>query len=372
MRTRTFSFFVTMSTLLCFALPSFAQVNAQKKRPKKVRPKIEVVFALDTTGSMSNLIEVAKSKIWSIANQLVTAKPRPEIKIGLIAYRDIGDAYVTQITPLTDDIDDIYEKLHALRAEGGGDGPEHVNQALSDALTKIQWDKRKNVLRLIFLAGDAIAHDDYQDGLNSSKLAKAISQAGIHLNTIRCGSDSKTQAQFKALASLGNGDFSSIVGGTRVVTTPYDKKLSKLNSELADTMVGYGNRATKRRAKKKSAARKGLSASAAAENASYSAKSSRMNKEDLLQALDDGAALESIVVDHLPTKMQKMTEKKRKQYIEKMQKKRAKIKKKILALSKKRDAHLKKKRLKSKSKNSFDSRVVKTLSKQAKAIHVVY
>src|SRR5690606_21051289 len=58
--------------------------------------KVEVVFVLDTTGSMSGLIDAAKEKIWSIAASMSQATPAPEISMGLVAYRDRGDAYVTQ------------------------------------------------------------------------------------------------------------------------------------------------------------------------------------------------------------------------------------------------------------------------------------
>src|ERR1044072_3947248 len=61
------------------------------------KPKVEVVFCLDTTGSMGGLIEAAKQKIWSISNQIANGKPIPELKIGLVAYRDKGDAYITKI-----------------------------------------------------------------------------------------------------------------------------------------------------------------------------------------------------------------------------------------------------------------------------------
>ena len=55
---------------------------------KKKAPQIEVVFCLDTTGSMGGLIEAAKQKIWSISNQIANGKPTPELKIGLVAFRD--------------------------------------------------------------------------------------------------------------------------------------------------------------------------------------------------------------------------------------------------------------------------------------------
>ena len=51
-------------------------------------PKIDVVFVLDTTGSMSGLIQTAKDKIWSIASTMASAQPTPEIRIGLVGYRD--------------------------------------------------------------------------------------------------------------------------------------------------------------------------------------------------------------------------------------------------------------------------------------------
>ena len=55
------------------------------------KPIVEVAFVLDTTGSMGPLIEGAKRKIWSIATAIVDANPNAEIRMGLVAYRDIGD-----------------------------------------------------------------------------------------------------------------------------------------------------------------------------------------------------------------------------------------------------------------------------------------
>ena len=93
-----------------------------------------MVFVLDTTGSMSGLIQGAKDKIWSIANHIVSGKPTPDVKIGLVAYRDRGDAYVTKKHGLTGDLDAVFENLNAFRADGGGDTPEHVAKGLSDAI----------------------------------------------------------------------------------------------------------------------------------------------------------------------------------------------------------------------------------------------
>ncbi|MDH5346070.1 MAG: VWA domain-containing protein, partial [Gammaproteobacteria bacterium] len=66
------------------------------------RPVIDVVFVLDTTGSMSGLIDTAKEKIWAIASTMASAQPTPDIRIGLVGYRDRGDAYVTRVVDLSD------------------------------------------------------------------------------------------------------------------------------------------------------------------------------------------------------------------------------------------------------------------------------
>src|SRR5947209_11607192 len=100
----------TFSALVALALVA-GPLSADEKRPAGKKPQVEVVFCLDTTGSMGGLIEGAKQKIWAICNQVVSGQPTPEVKVGLVAYRDKGDAYVTQILDLTDDLDAVHAKL---------------------------------------------------------------------------------------------------------------------------------------------------------------------------------------------------------------------------------------------------------------------
>src|SRR4029079_562253 len=55
------------------------------------KPMLEMVFVLDTTGSMGGLLEGAKQKIWSIVNDVMQSPSRPAVRVGLVAYRDRGD-----------------------------------------------------------------------------------------------------------------------------------------------------------------------------------------------------------------------------------------------------------------------------------------
>src|SRR5438309_11943033 len=125
------------------------------------KPAVEVACVLDTTGSMGGLLEGAKRKIWSIATAIVDSNPDADIRMGLVAYRDIGDDYVTKKVELTTDIQDLYANLLELKARGGGDWPESVNEALHTAVTRLAWSRGPEICRIMFLIGDAPPHMDY-------------------------------------------------------------------------------------------------------------------------------------------------------------------------------------------------------------------
>lgn len=350
--------------------PEATETTVEKPIQQAERPRIDVVFVLDTTGSMSGLIEGAKRKIWAIANRLASGQPQPEIRIGFVAYRDRSDEYITRAYKLTNDIDEAYAHLLSLQTAGGGDTPEHVNQGLADAIRTMPWSNEPKTLKLVFLVGDAPPHDDYNDGLNSSDLVKEAQSKGIIVNTVRCGSDPATETAWRSLASLGGGQFTSIVqnGGMVAVDTPYDKKLHELGTMLNGTVMSYGSAHDKANSAFKMSNRAKMSAPAAAEAASYSAKSRRMNKEDLLGALDGGLSLDAIDEEALPTELQNLDKGARKGYVEKQQAQRKKLQGEILELTKQRDAYLKD----TEKSDGFDGQVVDMLREQAGDIGVAY
>lgn len=356
------------------ATPPVAQTAGPSGPVQAVGPRIQVVFALDTTGSMGGLIQGAKQKIWSIANQLASGNPRPEVEMGLVAYRDIGDDYVTRIEPLTEDLDQVYEHLMAFQAGGGGDGPEHVNAALAAAIRQTPWSKDKDVLRLVFLVGDAPAHDEYDDGMTSASLAKEARRAGIVINTVRCGADGATERAWQQIAQFAGGRYASIAqdGGVVAIATPYDAELSRLNSDLADTVMGYGTAVHQAASARKMRRRKSMSLGAAASAAGYAAKSKKMNREDLVGAVERGVDLESVSEDELPVELKGLSLEARKEKIAEKQAERKRINQRILELSKKRDAHIRDATKKSKAKDGFDAQVLDMVREQTATIGVSY
>src|SRR5688572_26119500 len=97
-------------------------------------PTMEMVFVLDTTGSMGGLLSGAKQRIWGIINEVMQSSSLSSVKVGLVAYRDRNDHYITQILPLTEDLDKVYSTLMDYEAAGGGDEAENVRRALAEGV----------------------------------------------------------------------------------------------------------------------------------------------------------------------------------------------------------------------------------------------
>ena len=216
---------------------------ARRAAPSQInRPRVEVVFCLDTTGSMGGLIDSAKQKIWSICNKIVGGQPSPQLKVGLVAYRDRGDEYVTKTFDLSSDLDEVHSRLMRFQAAGGGDEPESVNEALHVALTNVDWSTDSNVLRIIYLVGDAPPHTDYANDISYKVSCKKAHEKGIIINTIQCGSIQSTTPFWKEIAQNADGRFVQIAqdGGVMTVCTPYDARLAEINAQLAQTGVVYG------------------------------------------------------------------------------------------------------------------------------------
>ena len=157
------------------SIPSFSGTDSHQ---------IDVVFAVDTTGSMGGLLDGAKQTVWSIASHIKQTDPEASIRIGLVAYKDVGDEYVTKPFMLTTDLDAMYAELASYTAAGGGDTPEDVDAALNDALYKMSW--RPGAKKLMFVVGDA-PPASRGEVPTFDVLAREAASRGITINAIRCG-----------------------------------------------------------------------------------------------------------------------------------------------------------------------------------------
>jgi Mg-chelatase subunit ChlD len=354
-------------------LGSWQPLFAKTAPTSQSKPRIEVCFVLDTTGSMGGLIEGAKQKIWSIANEMISAQPTPELKLGLIGYRDRGDEYVVKSFSLTDDIDAIYGHLRQFQADGGGDAPESVNEALAEAIHKMPWSSDHKVLKIIFLVGDAPPHMDYPNSLKYPDLCREAAKKDLIINTIQCGAMAETKPIWQEIAKLSEGSYVGISqsGNVAVISTPMDKELSRLNERIGATLIPYGDSKLQAEVHAKYAAAKSAPVSAMADRLSYNSKSGKavQGRGELIDALNDHTLkLEEIDQKQLPAELQKLDRNELQKRIAKARDERADLQKQVVELSKKREAYIQteNKRLAAEGKgDAFDQKVTETLHAQA-------
>ena len=347
-------------------------------------PKIEVVFVLDTTGSMSGLIQAAKDKIWSIASTMASAQPAPEIRMGLVAYRDRGDAYVTQVIDLSDDLDSMYAKLMDFQAQGGGDGPESVNQALHDAIHDISWSQDPNAYKVVFLVGDAPPHMDYQDDVKYPTTIKLAKSKGIVINAIQCGQNPATTRKWQQIASLSQGDFFNVAqdGSAVAVATPFDDAIAKLSKQVDDTRMFFGSEAEKVKAELKVKATDKLHAKAtpssrarrASFNVSAGGKRNFLGENELVDAIASGRVdMDEMNEADLPASLQALAPEDREEVVKEKAAKRSELESQIKDLAQKRDGYIADQiEAEGGAEESLDHKLYRTVRKQAAEVGLSY
>jgi hypothetical protein len=338
------------------------------------KPRVEVAFVLDSTGSMGGLIEGAKQKIWSIANSIVARKPTPEVRIGLITYRDRGDQYVTKRFDLTADIDTVFKNLQSFSADGGGDDEESVNQALHEAVYDLSWTADRGVLKIVFLVGDYPPHMDYRDDVKYQATCAEAVKRDLIVNTVQCGEVPETSAVWQEIARLSEGAYVALAqsGNMTVVSTPFDAEIAKASEALGGTVVAYGERERQEEARSKVATAAAAPASVAADRATYNLASGGkaiQGTGDLVADAAEGTVdVSKLKVELLPPEMQKMSPAQRTAYLATQQAKRDSLNVKLTDLARKRAAFLEQeqKRLSAAgSGDAFDTKVAEIIAAEA-------
>lgn len=205
---------------------------------------IDLVLCLDVSGSMNGLIESAKLRLWDIVNELARMKPTPNLRVSLYSYGatpyPADKGWVRNELDLTEDLDEVYKKLNALRTNGGD---EYVARVSKTALEEQKWSSERNALRLIFVAGNEPVDQDKKVILDD--VAAEARKAGVIINTIYCGSaNSGEAAGWSKFAATCGGRYMSIDMNRAttqvVVKTEFDQEIIKLGDELNKTYLAIG------------------------------------------------------------------------------------------------------------------------------------
>ena len=140
-------------------LGTLANAVADARTDSSRRPRLDLVFMVDATGSMGDEIDKLKTSMRAMAQQIAQLPGQPDICYGLVAYRDRGDVFLTRAHDFTNDLGAFQGLLARIHAQGGGDIPEALNEALHEVVHGLSW--RVDAARMVVLVADAPPHLDY-------------------------------------------------------------------------------------------------------------------------------------------------------------------------------------------------------------------
>lgn len=166
---------------------------------------VDIVFVMDTTGSMGDEIDILRDTLYSIYMRIkqISAGGTLAIRFGMVLYRDKGDVYLTNVFDLTSDVDSFQDFLYKVNAGGGGDTPEDIVSGLKAAST-LSWNDQ--AVKLAFLITDAPGHlSSYGKWVD---LAGTFARRDIKIFAIGAsGLDITGEGQLRMLSQYTKGSF---------------------------------------------------------------------------------------------------------------------------------------------------------------------
>jgi Mg-chelatase subunit ChlD len=213
------------------------------------RPRVDVVFVIDSTGSMADEIRTVKTHLTKIVKEVEAGQPSPYLRVGVVSYRDHKPeeyGYLYKKLELTDDIEKAVDYIWDIEATGGGDLPEAVSDGLDVAINNMNWNNMvgsqnqqvgsyPSIKKLIFLIGDAAPHGvgstdrsfeqgcpeghDYEENIQDAR------DKGIKVYTISgSGIDSAGIRVFKEIASETGGRYTHLSYARQEVEQYYENE----------------------------------------------------------------------------------------------------------------------------------------------------
>ena len=344
--------------------------------PSDTRSKVQIALLLDTSGSMSGLIDQARSQLWKVVNTFIDAEQNgetPFVEVALYEYgnndQPVGNNYIRLVHPLSRDLDEISKRMFQLTTNGGD---EYCGAVIQRALADLSWDENPKTYKAIFIAGN----EPFTQGpVNAQQACRDSIGKNVIVNTIHCGSrDQGISGQWHDGAALAGGKFMVINQDREVdhIAAPQDKKISELGAKLNETYIGYGKRRSQALLSQTSndeLATKEKGSGADVQRAITKSSVNYSNSSwDLVDAVSEHKVeIGKIKKEDLPAEYQNLTKEEIGKRVQQATEKRAAIQAEITELNEKRrafvDAELKKKA--QQGEKTLDQVMVETTREQA-------
>lgn len=398
-----FSSLITISLLIPFVAKSLSIQNRESYRPSELkeqqnidnfhsdklkekdniairddssRPKIQMAILLDSSNSMDGLIEQTRTQIWKIVNALTTVKKNgqtPILEVSLYHYGNntlpSEEGFLRLLSQFTPELDLVSEKLFTINTNGG---QEYAGWVINSAMNQLNWSNNNEDFRVIFIAGN----EPFDQGNKPWQEAIALAKnKDVLVNTIYCGDAESAESTLWARgATESAGSYFNINQNEAIVAipTPYDDEITRLNQQLNDTYIPYGEQGRigkQRQAAQDSNATRGASMGAAVSRAITKSSGFYNNSSwDLVDAAEkEEVDLDKLENEALPEEMRSMSLQQRKEYLEEATSNRQNIQSQIANLSQQRADYIRKKAASRGKKDTVDYVMIEALRKQLAA-----
>ena len=331
-----------------------------------VRRDVDLVIALDVSGSMEGLIESAKQRLWDITNELARARPVPALRVAILSYGNPAygeqSGYVRVDLPFTADLDKVNATLFAFRTDGG---EEYVARAIQTSLDTLQWSAKQDALKIVFVAGNESAEQDPR--LTIAQVTYAAANRGVVVNAIYCGADASEEARgWERVATRTNGVYASIdqqAAAVANVATPFDEQITALNAELNSTYIAFGEGGQRGQANQVEQDRNAEAMSPSASTSRIVAKAGALYRAawDLVDAVESGKKLDEIPAAELPAEMQALPPAERETYVRDKAERRQDLKRQIGELAASRSEYIAEQKESSADATGLDAAILEGL-----------
>lgn len=174
--------------------------------PLPARAKLDLVFMVDATGSMADEIDKLRDSLQGIVRDIAQLPSNPDICLGLVTYRDRGDEYFVRGWDLNNNVAGFQKVLDGVRANGGGDYPEAMNEAFDHAVQAMNW-RGASTTRLLVSLADAPPHMDYPQPRYEQTMLAALGKGIKVLSVAASGQDTTGEIAQRQIAQYTGGRF---------------------------------------------------------------------------------------------------------------------------------------------------------------------
>ena len=233
--------------VLFFSVFVFITIKSQAQETEKQRT-VDVVIAMDLSGSTNGLLENFRDKMWDIINQWKLFKPTPNVRFGIVGFSRLSyssqNGYVKIVCDLTDDYDVVSKELHNIKPYVEN-GYQFVGAAMEVCMESMSWSGDDDALKMVFVMGNGMAN---YGTVNYRAMCEKAVKKNIIFNPVYCIKSDRQQRNrelpaWNEIAELTGGESQTITVNKRQPLISMREELvtlAVLNDSLNKTFLSYG------------------------------------------------------------------------------------------------------------------------------------